>query len=273
MRPDPEQLDRGYLCYYLRSSDFVRWISGQVNGAKMPRVNMRAFWEHEIPLPTLEEQKRIAAILDKADALRRKRAQALQLTDQFLQSLFLDMFGDVRGKDSPYEFLPIRPYVTARSGKSSAPVVTKEETGIPIYGGNGINGWSKEALYEEPVVVAGRVGQQCGIIHFTEGPAWVTDNAIVLKVDDHERIDPIYLGSVFQHASIRETVKHLDLPFINQSMLLDHPIPLPPIEAQREYVRTREFIISQQRKNQHTALEQATNLFGSLTQRAFRGEL
>ncbi|MDC9567181.1 restriction endonuclease subunit S, partial [Pseudoalteromonas sp. GAB2316C] len=50
--------------------------------------------EFEIPLPPLEEQKRIATILDKADAIRRKRQQAIQLADEFLRSMFLDMFGD-----------------------------------------------------------------------------------------------------------------------------------------------------------------------------------
>nr|UKE84375.1 hypothetical protein KXZ65_03235 [Pectobacterium sp. PL152] len=45
-------------------------------------------------LPPLNEQKRIAAILDKADAIRRKRQQAIQLADDFLRSVFLDMFGD-----------------------------------------------------------------------------------------------------------------------------------------------------------------------------------
>ncbi|OFR47440.1 hypothetical protein HMPREF2886_19245 [Pseudomonas sp. HMSC066A08] len=48
----------------------------------------------EIPLPPLPEQKRIAAILDKADAIRRKRQQAIQLADDFLRAVFLDMFGD-----------------------------------------------------------------------------------------------------------------------------------------------------------------------------------
>ncbi|WP_425375596.1 restriction endonuclease subunit S [Pseudomonas aeruginosa] len=48
----------------------------------------------EIPLPPLPEQKRIAAILDKADSIRRKRQQAIQLADDFLRSVFLDMFGD-----------------------------------------------------------------------------------------------------------------------------------------------------------------------------------
>lgn len=55
---------------------------------------MKSFWNYEIDLPSLEEQKRIAAILDKADSLRRKRQQALQLADDFLRATFLDLFGD-----------------------------------------------------------------------------------------------------------------------------------------------------------------------------------
>ncbi|WP_082695999.1 restriction endonuclease subunit S [Aquitalea pelogenes] len=57
-------------------------------------VNKSRFSEIEIPLPPLEEQKRIAAILDKADSLRRKRAQAIALADDFLRATFLEMFGD-----------------------------------------------------------------------------------------------------------------------------------------------------------------------------------
>ena len=55
---------------------------------------MDALKELKVPLPPVEEQKRIAAILDKADAIRRKRRQAIQLADEFLRSVFLDMFGD-----------------------------------------------------------------------------------------------------------------------------------------------------------------------------------
>ena len=103
MLPDKSRLDRKYLAYYLRSNKFVEWISAQVAGAKMPRVSMKVFWEHEIPLPPLKEQKRIAAILDKADAIRRKRQQAIKLADDFLRSVFLDMFGDIPAKKSNFE--------------------------------------------------------------------------------------------------------------------------------------------------------------------------
>ncbi|ASF47763.1 restriction endonuclease [Methylovulum psychrotolerans] len=57
-------------------------------------INKSKFEALEIPLPPLAEQKRIAAILDKADSVRRKRQQAIELADQFLRAVFLDMFGD-----------------------------------------------------------------------------------------------------------------------------------------------------------------------------------
>jgi type I restriction enzyme S subunit len=94
MMPDPKTLDRVYLAHYLKSKAFVNWVSSQTAGAKMPRVSMQVFWEHQIPLPPLQEQKRIAAILDKADTIRHKRQHAIQLADDFLRAVFLDMFGD-----------------------------------------------------------------------------------------------------------------------------------------------------------------------------------
>lgn len=92
--PDPSRCDRGYLAHYLRSPRFVDWATARTAGAKMPRLNMKEFRAHKIPLPPLPEQRRIAAILDKADALRAKRREAIAKCDQLLQSVFLDMFGD-----------------------------------------------------------------------------------------------------------------------------------------------------------------------------------
>ena len=112
MLPDPERLDRKYLAYYLRSEQFVRWVNEQVAGAKMPRVSMKIFWEHEIPLPPLEEQKRIVAILDKADAICQKRQQATSLADDFLRSVFLDMFGDPVTNPKEWNIYPLKNGIT-----------------------------------------------------------------------------------------------------------------------------------------------------------------
>jgi type I restriction enzyme S subunit len=72
----------------------LNWVSQQIDGAKMPRVSMKVLWEHRIELPTLEEQRRITSILNKADRLSRKRQEAIRLADEFLCAVFYEKFGD-----------------------------------------------------------------------------------------------------------------------------------------------------------------------------------
>jgi|TARA_Y100001968_G_scaffold333790_1_gene399513 type I restriction enzyme S subunit len=93
VRPTDE-VDSKYLAYFFKSPQYWFQITAMAEGAAQPGVNSSKLKELEIPLPPLPEQKRIAAILDKADAIRRKRQQAIQLADDFLRAVFLDMFGD-----------------------------------------------------------------------------------------------------------------------------------------------------------------------------------
>jgi len=85
-----------YLRHYLLADrfhqQFMRTVSGV--GGSLLRARPAEVEKIKIPLPPLEEQKRIAEILDKADAIRKKRKQSIELTEQFLRSAFLDMFGD-----------------------------------------------------------------------------------------------------------------------------------------------------------------------------------
>ncbi|MGY2963181.1 type I restriction enzyme S subunit [Pseudomonas sp. TE36184] len=93
IRPD-RRLDEGYLKNYLRSTLCAREITRFENGAAQPNLSAKDLREFEIPLPPVPEQKRIAATLDKADAISRKRHHSIQLADDFLRALFLSMFGD-----------------------------------------------------------------------------------------------------------------------------------------------------------------------------------
>lgn len=249
---------------------FMATVSGV--GGSLLRARPAQVANIKIPLPPLAEQKRIAAILDKADAVRRKRQQAIKLADDFLRATFLDMFGDIPAKKSKYDFKVIRPFCSARSGKSSNKVISTKKTDYPIYGGNGVNGWATKPLYYEPVIVLGRVGQQCGIVHHTNGPSWVTDNAIVISITNKDKLHPIYLAAALKNSLLRATVERLDLPFINQSIIMDYPLPLPPLVTQLEYVEIVEkFVVTLKKHN--TLLKSSKTMFNSLTQRAFRGEL
>ena len=91
-----ERFDHGFLKHFLTSNvfhgQFMNTVAGV--GGSLVRARPVEVGRIEIPLPPLTEQKRIAAILDKADAIRRKRKRAIQLADDFLRALFLNMFGD-----------------------------------------------------------------------------------------------------------------------------------------------------------------------------------
>lgn len=87
-----EILDTRYLFYFM--DKYVERLRELSIGGVIKYIKLGMLTDAEIPLPPLSEQKRIAAILDKADAIRRKRQQAIQLADDFLRAVFLDMFGD-----------------------------------------------------------------------------------------------------------------------------------------------------------------------------------
>lgn len=93
LRPN-EKLDSRYLFHWVTNPAFVADMVRKATGASYPAVSDRIVRESLIPLPPLPEQRRIAAILDKADALRAKRREAIAKLDQLLQSVFLEMFGD-----------------------------------------------------------------------------------------------------------------------------------------------------------------------------------
>ena len=96
LRAQKNKVDPRYLYYWTNSTETqakLRNCGRQTTN--ISNLDFRRAEALEIPLPpSLTEQKRLAAILDQADAIRRKRQQALRLTDDFLRSVFLDFFGD-----------------------------------------------------------------------------------------------------------------------------------------------------------------------------------
>lgn len=90
--PDQKKAFTKYV-YYALLHKVPEFLESAVGGAQ-PNISQGIIKDTLISLPPLDEQKRIAAILDKADAIRRKRQQAIALADDFLRSVFLEMFGD-----------------------------------------------------------------------------------------------------------------------------------------------------------------------------------
>lgn len=102
---DHLKLNSRYLYYFM--DKYVERLREQSIGGVIKYIKLGMLTEAKIPLPPLTEQKRIAAILDKADTIRRKRQQAIQLADDFLRAVFLDMFGDPVTNPKGWEVKPL----------------------------------------------------------------------------------------------------------------------------------------------------------------------
>lgn len=295
MLPNDQVLDRKYLGYFLRSKTFVDWVSSQTAGAKMPRVSMKVFWDYEIPLPPLAEQERIATILDKADAIRRKRQQAIQLADEFLRSVFLDMFGDPVTNPKGFPIGTIRDLVESANYGSSAK--------------------ASEAGGDYPILRMGNITYE-GAIDMTdlkyidltdkEKPKYLAvkgdllfnrtnSKELVGKTAVYDRDDPVaiagylirvrtnekanshyisgYLNSAHGKATLQNMCKSIvGMANINAQEMQDIPVIIPPVSLQNRY---RDIVVSTKEKlAAHQAALNANNeLFNALSQKSFSGKL
>lgn len=273
LRADERNLHGRWLYYWL-TSDRGRFELQKFNSTTtgLRNLSVPQYLSQQIPLPALPEQRRIADILDKADAIRRKRREVISEIDLFLDAAFTSKFGDVAAELSPFNFAPLGDYVNTANGRSSKHVVTDINTGIPIYGGNGINGFAKESLYDERVIVVGRVGQLCGATQITEGPAWITDNAIAVQLKANAKCNLDYLCAALRRSRLGHDVRYIDLPYINQQMIKRLAIPLPPLEIQNAFVEHQSRVQSISRRASES-LADSHALFQGLAQRAFAGKL
>lgn len=295
MLPDPERLDRKYLAYYLRSEQFVRWVNEQVAGAKMPRVSMKIFWEHEIPLPPLEEQKRIVTILDKADAIRQKRQQAIALADDFLRSVFLDMFGDPFTNPKGFPQGTIRDLVESANYGSSAKA--SEDTGdYPILRMGNITYQGRLDLSDLKFIDLHDSDKEKFLVRkgdllfnrtnskelVGKTTVFEEDNPMafagyLVRIRTNELGNNYYLSGYLNSAHGKKTLLNMSksivgMANINAQELQNIRIPLPPIELQNRF----ESIVQETNRRllKHEKSRYKLDiLFASLSKKSFAGVL
>ena len=98
LRPDASVLNKDYLAAFLRSDSFVTWAVSKTAGAKMPRLGTKDLMNAEIPVPSIEQQKKIAEKFKKLEQLISLRKQQLAKLDELVKARFVEMFGN---KDYP----------------------------------------------------------------------------------------------------------------------------------------------------------------------------
>jgi type I restriction enzyme S subunit len=251
-----------------------------MGGAAIKRLTLAKIKRFEIPLPPLSEQKRIAEILDRAEALRAKRRAALALLDELTQSIFLDMFGDPVRKRSNDEWeasglsdagwtrCRVGDQLTLQRGKDITKSSAKPGE-VPVISSGGVSFYHDKALIVGPGVLLGRKGS-VGNVHYSAVDFWPHDTTLYVK--DFKGNLPRYIYYFFRRFPISQYEASAANPSLNRNNI--HPVEVcwPPVELQQHFVSIYEFVEEQkmQLSIQHEELDR---LFDSLQHRAFRGEL
>lgn len=87
-------VDREFIAYLLRRKETIEYVMASVTGSRMPRTDMKALMSLPVPLPPLDEQRRIVSILNRAAKIERLQKQAQERLREFIPALFIKMFGD-----------------------------------------------------------------------------------------------------------------------------------------------------------------------------------
>jgi type I restriction enzyme, S subunit len=259
-----------YLLHFLRQERIRHEGEKRMTGSAGQKRVPRQFFEGlDLPIHSLAEQRRIAAILDRADAVRRKRDLAIALADDFLKSVFLDMFGDPASNKKGLNKTPLGEIIRVSSGNGLIAKNMARDGIYPVYGGNGINGYHSEFMFEEPQIVIGRVGVYCGAVHVSEPKSWITDNALYVR-EFKKRINKTYLEWALRFANLNQYAGRAAQPLISGGRIYEVNILDPEIRQQEVFER---LVVDHRalRSKLSRDSELSNQLFSALSQHAFRG--
>ena len=287
LRPKTNNIDEKYLYYFLQSIE--------LEDAGYSR-HYKFLKEIKIPLPPLPEQKRIAAILDHADALRRQRQRALNQLNKLSQSIFYDMFGDPRVNKHQFATVELSELIR-KDDKINYGVVQPGgdfDSGVPLIRAADISSsdfvigdakkidpeiekkYLRSRLKGDEILIAcvGSVGATCLARSNFKG-------ANIARAVSRVSIDSTLANREFIFEQIKtpaiqnyftSEIRAVAQPTLNIKHIKETKIIFPPLEQQNDFSQVISELESKREKYIDAILNSNT-LFASLQQRAFRGEL
>jgi type I restriction enzyme S subunit len=298
LRVDAAVVDPKYLFHYMRRPIFRSELRPFVRGSTLQNLSVNAALAAvEVPLPAVEEQRRIADILDRADALRAKRREALAQLDALTESIFLDMFGEGWTTETAWPVRAIGELCFVKGGKrlpkgssySAEPTpyryIRATDLRLGQVDGNSVLYLSAEtyraierytvATGDIVISIAGTIGMVAPITEDFNG-ANLTENAAKLVPKSGPNYTPGYLSTALRTRSAQDQIKRNTGQVTIGKLALFRiemvKVPLPPISLQREFDHRAERVRGQRRLLINAARDLAS-LSAALQQRAFAGEL
>lgn len=294
LKVDAKAVNPIFLFWFLEYNNPL--IKSQRTGATIPHVNGGALKDLPIPLPPLPVQKRIAEILDAADALKRKDQELLKKYDELAQAIFIDMFGDPVKNEKGWEMKRLGDYCDVGS---SIRVFVDElvDDGVPFYRGTEIGSLSTGELFEPSLFITSehydKLKQQGGVPQIGDllMPSICPDGRIFEVKDDKMfyfkdgrvlwiKVNKTYYNSVYLKYVLKETfyrnyskiASGTTFAELKIFAVKDLKLFMAPIDLQNQFAERVNKIV-QQRDQAKQVFENSEKLFNALIHKAFKGEL
>ncbi len=286
-----DDVRQDYLIRVLENYDVTPWITGSTR-AKLTKAGASKI---QIPLPPLAEQKRIAGILDAADALRTKRRESLAQLDTLLQSTFFEMFGDPVTNPMGWEVVELASLIE-RGDKINYGVVQPGDNypdGKPLIRvGDFVAGklvtenvklidpaieekYQRSRLNGRELLIScvGSIGNVCKVPGEAKGfnIARAVARVPLLEAVDRDFMLHCLRSEAVQRHFLKET-RTVSQPTLNIGLIKNTPVVQPPENLQHRFAAIVESV-EQQKARQRAHLAELDTLFASLQSRAFRGDL
>ncbi|GGS00484.1 type I restriction modification enzyme protein S [Micromonospora fulviviridis] len=294
--PDARAVEAKYLYWWLKGNR--SYLEGLGNGATFKEISKAVVAQVEIPLPPLEEQRRIAEVLNRADEVRTKRREALAHLDDLTQSIFLDMFATEASNAWPtvtVADVADQRKGSIRTGPFGSQLLHSEfvDHGVAVLGiDNAVSNefrWDErrfisEEKYQQLARYAVHPGDVLITIMGTCGRCAVVPDDIPRAINtkhlccitlDAGRCMPAFLHRYFlTHPAARrylqQTAKGAIMAGLNMEIIKALPVVLPPLALQQAFVK-RLRGVERMKASHRASLAELDALFASLQDRAFRG--
>lgn len=289
---DKEPIDKTFFKHLIKQK--IDEMLKNVHGSTMKHITKGDFDNIDVLLPSLDEQKKIAKILDKADEIRAKKKLANDKLDEFLKSTFISMFGDpVRNEQK----LPKQALCSLcnkiTDGTHDTP--PRYDSGVMIITGKNIRPFKIDYSQLDYVteadhkIIYERCNPEYGDVLYTNigvnlGTAVMNNiheefsmkNVALLK-NKREVLNSRFLEHILNFNTTKSEIIRISSlggaqKFLSLQQIRNFEIIVPPIEDQNKFAQIVEHVEAQKQKNE-LVIEQMNNLFNSLSQRAFKGKL
>jgi len=293
LRPDQELLLKEFLFYFLRTRFFVETATSKSTGANLPRITPSSLVRIAVPLPSLDVQRRVVGILQLVDRLRNKRDQANKLTNKVIESIFLKMFGDPATNPKGW---PVQKLGSVCSKVTDGTHITPKYvvSGVPFLSVKDVrNGYldfsdTKFISQQEHQDLTRRNKPEFGDVLYTKvgsvGIAALVNErrdfsifvSVALLKPIVEIVDPKFLTAMLNTRYVRSQasrrVKGIGVPDLHLVEIKDFDIIVPSLQDQKRFVRAVDRV-EKMRSHQEESTQRINELFHSLMDKAFRGEL